>query len=102
MLRTRGLKLVAVVIVKIARGLFKLPNGLVAAVLFLVLKIAQVVKMPKEAVSDINDAYCAMRDGPPLSEPLRTIILDSDPDLMANVIFGALHGDTPLEEVDPW
>ena len=102
MLKQRAVKIAVDILIKILRGVFRLPNGFVAAIIGVVLKIAQSRNAPPEITSDLRDAYVAMKNGPPLSESLRSMILKSDPKLMADFALNALRGDPPLEEVDPW
>lgn len=102
MLRERGLKLISVILIKLLRALFRLPNWLVAVILWGAYKAAGAAKLPTEVVSDMDNARRAMRDGPPLSESLRGIILKSDPELLVDFVFNALRGEPPLREVNPW
>lgn len=102
MLRETALRITSKVTILLIRAIFKLPNFVVASIIGLVFKIGKSSGLPKEALSDIEDARRAMRHGPPLSESLRGMILKSDPEFMADFLFYALRGDRPIEEVDPW
>ena len=102
MLKKRLLMIAAAAIVKILRGLFRLPNGLLAPIFFCLYKLAGLLNMPPEATSDIGDAYQAMRDGPPKSDSLRGVILKSDPVMVKDFVFHAMLGDPPLKDMDSW
>jgi len=102
MLREICLRILSRLIVKTMRGLFRLPNWAAAPILLAAHKTVKAARLPQEAVGYTHDAYCAMRDGPPLSVSLRRLILDSDPVMIEDVLFNAMRGDPPLKEVDPW
>ena len=100
--RERRLKFLAKLVVKALRLLFRLPRRMVALIIYGAYKIATRFDLPPEAVSDLCDAWQAMRNGPPLSESLQGFMLKSDPVILEDFIFNTLRGDPPLEDIKPW
>ncbi|GEM_PF-3427525 len=102
MLGKLSLKILSRVIVRVLRAVFRLPNRIIATIFFGAYKLALFMRAPDEGVSYLEDAYRAMRDGPPLSISLRNIVLKSDPLMMEDLLFNAMRGDRQLEDTDPW
>ncbi len=102
MLKQRALKIAAKAAVMLLRAIFRLPDGAVAGIFKPIHRLAQKSGLPPEVVSDIGDIRDAMKSGPPPADSARGVILKSDPQLVAQVLFEAMRGDPPLEEIDPW
>ena len=100
--RKSWLKPFAWIIVKTLRVIFRLPKRVAALIIFGGYKAAIALNLPPKTVSDVRDAWQAMRDDPLRRESLRRFMLKSDPVILEDFIFNTLRGDPPLEDIKPW
>ena len=100
--RKNLLKFLAWIVVRMLKVIFRLPKQVAALIIFGAYKAAVALNLPPEVVSDVRDAWQAMRNDPLRRESLCKFMLKSDPVILEDFIFNSLRGDPPLEDIKPW